>query len=198
MLELTPPIQFFHEASRVAPAGFDLDEEFEKNLGAYHLLDVKTGGGSDLLEHLAAFAEQDGFLAVAFAINHGGNPGQARTLFELLDQNRDRVRHLFMRLHQNMFADQLRRHESHRLIGDLIFREIARAVGQSFQDAGEQLIEAFLLESGDGDDLFKIVQRLELCDQWEQITLVREEIDFVEQQEDRSARLFRQVEDEGV
>ena len=149
-------------------------------------------------EHLAAFAEQDGFLAVAFAINRSGNPRQPRTLFELLDQHRDRVRHLFMRLHQNMLADQLRRHEAHRLIGNLIFGKIARAVGQRLQHAGQQFVESLFLESGDGDDLLEIVQRLELRDQREQFTLVGEQIDFIEQQKDRSARLFRQVEDEGV
>src|ERR1700687_4702467 len=198
LLELTPPIQFFHKGSRVAPASLDLDEEFEKHFGAYHLLDVEAGGGSDLLEHLAAFAEQDGFLAVAFAVNHSGNPGQPWILFELLDQDRNRVWHLFVRLHKNMLADQLRRHEAHRLIGDLIFREIARAVGQSVQHAREQLVEAFPLESGDGDDLLEIVQRLELRDQREQFGLVGEEIDFVEQEEDWSASLFCQVEDEAV
>src|SRR6266403_1963058 len=130
-----PPVEFFHEASRIAPASFYLDEKFEKNLGSYHFLDVETGRGSDLLEHLAAFAEQNGFLAVALAVNHSGNPRQPWTLFELFDQDRDRMRHFFMRLHQNMLADQFCCHESHRLIGKLILGKIARATGQSFQDA---------------------------------------------------------------
>src|SRR5450755_4178585 len=87
LLELTAPIQFFHEVSRIAPAGFDFDEEFEKDFGPDHLLDVEACVGSNLLEHLAAFAEQDGFLAVAFAKNHSGNSRHPRTLFELLDQH---------------------------------------------------------------------------------------------------------------
>src|ERR1039457_4188079 len=129
LLYVTSPIQLFHKASRIAPAGLDLDKELEKNFGPYHLLDIEAVCGSNLLEHLSAFAEQDGLLPVALAINHSGNPHQPRTLLELLDQHRDRVRHLFMRLHQNMLADQLRRHESHRLIGNLILGKIARPVG---------------------------------------------------------------------
>src|SRR5208282_3858571 len=43
-----------------------------------------------------------------------------------------------------------------------------------------------------------IVQRLELRDQREQLALVGEQINFVEQQEDRSASPFCQVEDEAV
>src|ERR1700719_194168 len=42
------------------------------------------------------------------------------------------------------------------------------------------------------------MERLKLCDQRQQFTLVREQIDFVEQEKDRSARLFREIEDEGV
>src|SRR5208282_1048510 len=95
LLQLAPPVQFFHETSRIAPARLDLDEKFEKDFGAYHLLDVEAGRGSNLLEHLATFAEQDGFLSVTFAINHRSNSRQPRTLFKLLDQNRDRVRHFF-------------------------------------------------------------------------------------------------------
>src|ERR1019366_1631412 len=158
------PIQLFHKAARIAPACFDLDKELEKNFGPYHLFDVEAGCGSNLLEHLSAFAEQDGLLPVAFAINHSGNPHQPRTLFKLFDQHRDRVRHLFMRLHQ----------------------------------AGQQFIEPLLFEGGDGDDLLEIVQRLELRDQRQQLTLVGKQINFVEQQKDRSAGLFRQVEDEAV
>src|SRR6267378_2287985 len=97
-----------------------------------------------------------------------------------------------------MFADQLRCHESHRLIGNLVFGKIAWAAGQSLQHAGQQFVEAFLFESGDGDDLLEIVQRLKLCDQRKQLALVGEQIDFIEQEEDRSACLFRQVEDESI
>src|SRR5208337_3848251 len=198
LLQLTAPIEFFHKGSRVAPAGLDLDEEFEKDFGSYHFFDVEAGRGSDLLEHLAAFAQQDGLLAVAFAINHSRDPGQARTLFKLLDQNGDGVRHFFMGVHENVLADQLRCHESHGLVGDLVFGKIARTVGQSLEDARQQFIEALLLQGGDGDDLLEIMQSLELRDQREQLALVGEEINFVEQQEDRSAGLSCQVEDEIV
>src|SRR5580658_2752923 len=97
-----------------------------------------------------------------------------------------------------MLADQLRRHEAHRLIGNLIFGKIAWAVGQRLQHAGHQLIETFLFERRDGDDLLELMQGLELRDQREQLTLVGEQINFVEQQENRRVRFFRQVEDEAV
>src|SRR6266481_9469663 len=102
-----------------------------------------------------------------------------------------------MRLHKNMLADQFCCHESHRLIGNLIFRKVARAVWQSLQDTRQQFVEASLLEGRDGDDLLKIMERLELRDQREQFALVRDEINFVEQQEDGGARLFREIEDVG-
>ncbi len=97
-----------------------------------------------------------------------------------------------------MLADRLRCHEAHRLIGDLIFGKIARAVRQGFQHAGQQFIEPLFLQRRDGDDLLEIVQRLKLRDQRQQFALVGQQIDLVEQKKNRSARFFRQVEDEGV
>ena len=91
------------------------------------------------------------------------------------------MRNFFVRLHKNMLADDLRRHETHRLIRDLVFGKISRSLGQRLQNARQQFIKPLLLERRNWDDLFKIVQRLELCDQRQQFALVGEQIDFVEQ-----------------
>jgi hypothetical protein len=57
LLQLTPPVQFFDKVSRIAPSRLDLDEEFEKHLCPHHLLYIEPGRGSNLLQHLAAFAQ---------------------------------------------------------------------------------------------------------------------------------------------
>src|SRR5580700_4014390 len=165
LLQLPPPIQFLDKAARIPPARFDLHEEFEKNLAPHHLLDIEPGRASNLLEHLAALAEQNGFLPVALAKNRSRDPRQPRALFKLFNQHGDGVRNLFMRLHENMLADRLRHHEAHRLIGDLLLRKIAGTVGQSLQDARQQFVKALLFERRYWDDLFEIMQALKLCDQ---------------------------------
>src|SRR5271155_3239304 len=74
LLQLPPPIQLFDKRSRIAPARFDLDEEFQKNLGPNHLLDIKPRRRPNLLEHLPALTQQDGLLPLALAKNHGCDP----------------------------------------------------------------------------------------------------------------------------
>src|SRR5580698_10908847 len=99
-----------------------------------------------------------------------------------------------MRLHKNVLADQLRLHEAHRLIGDLILGKIARTVWQRFEHACQQFVETFLFQSGDGDDLLEIVQLLKLRDQRKQFALVGKQVNFIEQQKNGSARFFGQLE----
>src|SRR6266853_1447870 len=126
LLQLTPPVEFFNKISGIAPARLDLNEKLEKNFRPDHFLDVEASCRSNLLEHLAPFAEQDGLLPVAFAKNHGRNSRQPGTLLELFNQDGHRMRHLLVRLHEYVLPDQLRRHESHRLIRDLILGKVAR------------------------------------------------------------------------
>src|SRR5882724_9893683 len=108
------------------------------------------------------------------------------------------MRHFFPRLEQDMLTDRFRHHEAQRLVRDLIFGKVAGAFRQGFQNALQQFVQALLLQGGDGNDFFKVVQGLKLGDQRQQVALVGEQIDFVEQQENRSAGSFDQVENEPV
>src|SRR4029077_4485804 len=82
-LQLAPPVQFVNEGARVAPAGLDFYEEFQEDLCSQHLLDFKPCARADFLQHLAAFAYENRFLAVAFAKDRGGDAGELLSLFEL-------------------------------------------------------------------------------------------------------------------
>ena len=154
--------------------------------------------GPDLLQHLAAFSHQDGLLAVAVAKDGRGDARQCLPFLVLLHHHRNRVRHLFPHLHQNMFADQLRRHEAQRLIGDLVLGELRRSLGQRLEDALQQFVEARLLQSGNRNDLLKIAQRLKLRDERKQVALVGQQVNFVEEQKHRRRSLLDQIEEERI
>src|SRR5260370_28374618 len=98
-------MQFLYKVSRIEPAVLDLYEKLEKNFGSYHLLDVEAGRGSNLLEHLAAFAKQDFLLPVALAKNHTRNSRPPPTFFQPLDTDRNPMRHFLLRPTNNVLPD---------------------------------------------------------------------------------------------
>src|SRR5579864_7536159 len=94
MLQLAAPIEFFHEASRVAPAGLRFDVKFEKDFRPQHALDLYPRRRADLLQHPAAFAYQNSLLSIALAINRCADAREPLPLFKIIDDHRSRVRNL--------------------------------------------------------------------------------------------------------
>src|SRR5580704_5361421 len=82
MLQLPSPVEFFDKAVRFAPVRLNLDVKLEKHFRLQPPLDLQAGRGTNPLQHLSPFSNQDAFLAFALAVNRGGN---ARYLGPLLD-----------------------------------------------------------------------------------------------------------------
>jgi len=55
----------------VAPAFAHFHEEFQEDFDTEDAFDLLTGAGSDVFQHAALLANNDGFLAVAFYKNYG-------------------------------------------------------------------------------------------------------------------------------
>ena len=68
-----------------------------------------------------------------------------------------------------MLADDFRRHEARRLIGDLIFGKIGRARRESRDHHLQQYVEALALERGNRDHFAEIVELAVFLDQRQQL-----------------------------
>ena len=79
-------------------------------------------------------ADDDGLLTVALDNNGGVNADELREFFPFIDHDVNRVRNFLLGGLKNFLADQLRRKEPGRLIGDMIRREIFRAFGKALDD----------------------------------------------------------------
>ena len=105
----------------------------------------------------------------------------------------------FFGLYQHLFPNDFRHHEADRLIGDLVFREIAWAFGQEFQDFSQKHVEAFAFSGGERNDLAEIMQLAVAVDDGQQFVFcTAQQINLVQQQEDRCAGLLRHIQHELV
>ncbi len=62
-------------------------------------------------------------------------------LFPPIDQHGDRVRHFLPRRLQDLLANQFRRQEALRLIGDMVLGEVSRTFRQAADDRLAQLVQ---------------------------------------------------------
>ena len=102
---------------------------------------------TDLLQHLAALTDQNSLLAFALAIDRRRNPREPRAFLEIVDDHRGRVGNFFARYSAALLADNFRRHEPRRLIGDLILGKICRARGQSRDHHIQKRVEPLRLSA---------------------------------------------------
>ena len=135
-----------------------LDEQLKKDLRVQQPLDLQTRRRADLLQRASLLADQDGLLPIALAVDGGSDAGQLRALLVLFDQHGGRVRDFLLGDQQHLLANQFGHQEALRLVGDLIFREVARTFRQSLDDGVQQSVESFALQRGDRNDLGEIVQ----------------------------------------
>ena len=209
VFELAAPVEFFDEAAGAAPLFFDLNEELEEDAGAEERLHIFAGGGADALEHFAAFADKDGFLAGALADDGRGDfcdgePGVGgalaagfRWIFPFFDDDGRGVGDLFAGEHEDFFADELGDEEALGLVGDLILGEVALALGEVGDDAVEQEVEVVLFAGGDGDDFRKGVEGGPVGDDREQVDLGNG-VGLVEDEEDGAVELLDERQGEVV
>src|SRR5580698_2899397 len=128
-LQLPSPVEIFDEAVRLTPTGAYLYEQLKIDPGTHHFLDLHASSGADGLQHLSVPAHQNSLLTVALTVDGSGNACEFRSLFELLDHNRSRVRHFLASGKQDLLTDELGHHKTHGLIGDLVLGEVWRCIG---------------------------------------------------------------------
>ena len=141
-------------------------------------------GRADLLDHGAAIAEDDGFLAVALHVDGGEDADQAVGFFPMIHQNDDGVRNFLARLQQDFFAHQFGGEEARGLVGDVIGGEVRRAFGKR---ADDQVAQAWSTSSGaraeTGRKSSNVVQFAEELDGGQHLLAVLEQVDLVDDQE---------------
>ncbi len=80
-LQLVTPVEGLDKGFGFAPAGLDDDAQFQINAGAEQRLNLNTRAGANRFELGAAFADEDCLLAVALAVDGGGNAGEREADF---------------------------------------------------------------------------------------------------------------------
>src|ERR671934_439627 len=66
---LPAPVEIVECRLGASPIFANLHEEFEKDFGSYQAFNLFSGGGADAFEHRSTFADEDGFLSFAFAVD---------------------------------------------------------------------------------------------------------------------------------
>ncbi len=206
LFELAAPVEVFDKGGRAAPVLLDLDEELEEDAGAEEGFDLFARGGADALEHFAAFADEDGFLAGALTKDGGGDFGDGEfavflfegcRLLKLFDYDGGGVGDLFAGEEKNFFPDELCDEEALGLVGELVFGEVALAFLEVRDDFVEKEIEALLFAGGDGDDVGEAVQGGPMGYEREEIGF-GDGVDLVEDEDDGAGEFFDEGEGEVV
>ena len=203
MFELPAPVEVFYEAAAGAPLFLNFYEEFEEDTGSKQPFDFLTGGGSDSLEHLTLLADEDGLLALSFAVDCGSDFGyrelavfslfRGGRFFVFFDDDSGGVGNLLAGEEQDLLADELGDEETLRLVGELVFWKVALAVLQLGDYLVEEQIEALFFSRGDGDDVGKGMLRGPVCDQGEEV-FPRNCVDLVQDKDDWAFEFFDQRE----
>ena len=92
-------------------------------------LDLGPGAGADLADHRAPLADEDLLLRLGLDEHERAQ----ELLLELVELDRDRVRHLVARQLQRLLADQLGDPLLARLVGRRLAREVRLALGQQVE-----------------------------------------------------------------
>ena len=79
----------------IAPVGFDFNVEFEEHFGWEQSFQFPAGLGADLLQHVAARANNDGFLRVPLHHDTGVDTGDSFAFLEVVDDDGGRVGKFF-------------------------------------------------------------------------------------------------------
>src|ERR1700751_538638 len=108
------------------------------------------------------------------------------------------MRHFFFRIEEHLLTNDLGSHKARWLVGELIFGKVCRTNGQGRHYFLQEQVESVSFQRGKRDDFLEVVQALVVCDQRQQSFLVFEQVDLVQQQEDRCLGLLGHLESELV
>src|SRR6476660_7842322 len=98
--------EFVEGAFVIAPVFAHFDEEAEKDMATEQFFDVAAGGGADLFQARAAFANAYGAMRRALDINQTVDARQVFGFFPAFGDDRRDVRNLVAGRCENLFAHQ--------------------------------------------------------------------------------------------
>ena len=101
-------------------------------------LELAPRGRPDRLDHPAAAPDHDPLLGLRLDPQQRAHGEQVAALLDLLDLDLDRVRDLLARAGEHLLAHELGEHAPLRLVGDLLGREVERALGQQRGEVVDQ------------------------------------------------------------
>ena len=135
---------------------------------------------ADEPQGLAAFADDDAFLAGAFDEDSGVNVHQAFAFLVLIDDDAEDVGDFLVQVAEDFFADDFRRHEAHPRCGDVVFGVDPRLFGQERDERFFEIGEVLFVQGGDGDDGLPVAAFMDAGEFGHQRAFVAQAVDFVE------------------
>src|SRR5688572_6507767 len=176
--------QLAQDARVVGPGLAYFDPGAQVHLAAEQLFHVLARRGRHALQALAAGAEHDRLLAVAFHQDGGLDAPKLALLLEAVDDDFAAVRQLGPHLLEQLLAQQLRGEEALVAVGELVRRVGRRRLGQRLAQRFEQLrdVPAGLgAYRHDGGELARLRQALE---ERQQLRAVLHHVDLVDRRDD--------------
>ena len=190
-----------------SPVFVHLHEELQEDGFLEELLDIGSCQRAHALQRRARLADDNALLALALHIDDGTYADDAFLMLlggflvvEGLDLHLHAVRDLLVVVEQDFLTDNLIYEEAGRLVGQLVFGEERRALGQRVADGVEELRHAELLARRDREDRCLGQQPLPKGNQLLQ-GLLRGEVYLVDDKEDprpRRRHLFHLVKEIGI
>ena len=162
--ELLPPSPPYFDKDQLTdkPARFFVSEIIREKILLYYDKEIPYSvevrvdmfkEEQDKINIHATVADDDALLRVALHIDDARDMNVMLILLEALSDNLHRIGHLLVVVAENLLTQYLADEELGRLVGELVFVEIGRRVGQQFLDAFEQDVGAELILCRNGKNL---------------------------------------------
>ena len=151
---------------------------------------LHSRGAADLLQALAALADDDRLLAVALDPDRGGDAAQLPDQLKGLDFDSAGIGHFIAQLTHQLLTHELARQVTLAAISQGIGLEQGLALGQQRRQALTGILGALFATCTDHQDDSEIMQLANLVDERQQLGLVFQQIDLVDDQGNRQSGLL--------
>ena len=126
----------------LAPIFVHFDEEFEEDFLAKEGFEVSPSVAAYFLEGGSGASDDDAFLGFAFDVDDRADADDGGFFFELLDLNFDAVGDFLVVVEENLLPDDFVDEEALGLVGQLVFVEERRTLGQNLDNALHEGVDA--------------------------------------------------------
>ena len=126
----------------LTPIFVHFDEEFEEDFLAEEGFEVSSSVAAYFLEGGSGASDDDTFLGFAFDVDDRADADDGGFFFELLDLNFDAVGDFLVVVEENLLSDDFVDEEALGFVGQLVFVEERRALGQNLDNALHEGVDA--------------------------------------------------------